>query len=678
MSRTFAWLGRTFLLGLGVLCPVRADEPIRYVVAPTITLADPSPYEFQTPQAQESLGRQFRMAFEGRFGEMVPLSATQAGMIKPTQPTLLVIPCLSVVRLYKDTVAGSLDHLEATLVGDVSLVDPWSLTSLFAATRMVTITVSISRDKAPRERADLIRQAFNMAATQWIEECLIQVQTQAHPFSLNAALLPPPKGVRIKNGAIWPFGSQRGVSRRILQGAGSGRVRIQQVFDRYSVVEQAIPGRNLDPNSAEVFGATFMGQSTNAERKEPRLSIRWIGPDQPNPQMDSPMPALGMEGWLGLMTNYISKTGAFRVLPMVETRLDKTFLADVGRFSQQIEGAAFTSSLESQATKARQDSPDVEVEIGVVDAHYATRQDGGGATDHLLRVVWGLTWYQRESEEGGPGPLILRGTEFQTEEKVFRTKEGLRELDQGSIWFTLCRNGLINLAGRFQRAWLARPRHGQHVQKGVVQLGGQVQWQGLPPKPGTKLAWIHPEGTVRDAQGRDLGPYFQPHSSLVWPDFSGASQGDELSFKASGLPTVGLLMPDAPEANMLLPVRWIQAAFAAQITHTAGLDIVLQVQPEEPTRCESDLRLKVDTCFLDRTRGVGATWRLRVYRDGYAPEKEPRWKLGLGHALPFPPSDGYQPMDAVQLGLALQESAFTELIKRSTQHGLIQAITLEN
>jgi hypothetical protein len=35
-------------------------------------------------------------------------------------------------------------------------------------------------------------------------------------------------------------------------------------------------------------------------------------------------------------------------------------------------------------------------------------------------------------------------------------------------------------------------------------------------------------------------------------------------------------------------------------------------------------------------------------------------------------------MDAVQLGLALQESAFTELIKRSTQHGLIQAITLEN
>ncbi|NWJ41881.1 MAG: hypothetical protein HXX12_13035 [Geothrix sp.] len=665
------------LLGLVALCPVRAEEPIRYVVAPAITLADPFPFEFQNPQAQESLGRQFREAFEGRFGRVVPLSATPEGMITASQPTLLVVPRLSVVRLYKDTVAGSLDHLEATLVGDVTLVDPWSLTSLFAATRMVTTTVSISRDKDPRERAELIRKAFGMAATQWIQECLGQLQTQAHPFSLKAALLPLPKGVRIRGGAIWPFGSQRSVSGRILQGAGSGRVRIKQVFERFSLVEQAIPGRDLDLGAAEVYGATFMGQATPAERKEPRLSLRWIGPARPSPQLDSQVPPLAMDAWLGLMANYVSKAGAFRVLPVAETQLDKGFQADVGRFSQQVEGNAFTASLEDLAAKAKLDSPEVEVEIGVVDAHHATRVEAGGATDHLLRVVWGLAWYQRESEDGEPGRLILRGTEFQTEEKVFRMKEGLRELDLDSIWFSLCRNGLINLSGRFQKAWLVRPKHGQHAHKGVVQAEGKVQWLGLSPKPGTKLAWIHPEGAIRDAQGRDLGPYFQPNSSLVWPDLGRASQGDELSFRAGGLPTVGLLIPDVPETIALLPARWIQAALAAQLSRAAGLDIVLQDRPGEATQCESDLRLKVDTPFLDPSRGVGATWRLRVYRDGYTPEKEPRWKLGLGHALPYPPTDGYRPLDATHLGLVLQESSLTELIKRSTQQGLIQAITLE-
>ena len=51
---------------------------------------------------------------------------------------LVVLPVLTAVRVAQEISAGTILRLDASLIGSLSVVDPWTRANLYSATRMVS------------------------------------------------------------------------------------------------------------------------------------------------------------------------------------------------------------------------------------------------------------------------------------------------------------------------------------------------------------------------------------------------------------------------------------------------------------------------------------------------------------------------------------------------------------
>ena len=673
-----------------VLAPGSAAraEQTRYILAPSILQTDPAPDAFAMALAAEGrrvpgptlaalngiLARRFDVAFPGLNR---PLSVE--AMLDPDQPTLVVVPRLSMVRLNRDTLAGSLDRFEAVVVGDISLMDPWTMTQLFAATRMAARTREVSVDKSPTERNAAIDQAFEAAAEAWIGDCLEEIKQNAHPFTLKGGILPSRFGAGPRGGGgFWPFGRMEGVKKPMtIMGLNGKRARVRELFAHFSVVENvAKPTSSMD--AGEEYRVTLVGSDSPAERQEPRVAIAWIGPPPAIPAPGMRRPPSGA-GWAGLFANYLSKSGGLRLLPVEESEgqeqwaLLATYLKT---FSTQTKDEHLEQDITAILAKG---APDLILEVGLAGAHHGSSLGEQGAVDHRFHLTWAVRWFARQqgSESAGGTDLVtFRGLQFQSEEKTVRTKEGLRDLDLSSVWFNLCRQGVIKLAMRLESS-LHPP---ENLIQGVAQGSGKVAWSGPPPPSLTKLKWRRLRGMVRDPKGKELGGYFDPPVPLNIAELNRCAAGDEVSYMAGPAATlVGVLPPDLGPGVQLEP-HWLQAALAAQVAKTCPIDLVLLDDANALAPAGENgslLRLRVDTPASE-SQGpavkLGAAWRLRVYTGSYDPQTEPAFKLGVMHSGVYPVGAPYQPADINDAALADQDLALDELIKRSTTQGLTKAI----
>ena len=653
-------------------------QETRYVLAPTILLGDPAPDAFAGPGGQgdlDALNGAFRHAFEAAFPTAhVPLDLEHR--LDPDEPTLAVVPRLSVVRVNQDVVAGTLERYEAVIVGDITLVDPWSLSRLFAATRMATRAVELSRDRPQAEKDALVRKAFNEATRAWIQDCLAEISRNAHPFTLKGRILDSP-GVRVKGGGgIWPFGRLEGV-KPSTPVSGPRHVKVREVFDHFSVLE-ATAKKTMSLDSAEEYHATMVGSDSAAERAEPRVALRWVGPvpGALAPGMKAP---LDEAGWCGLMANYLGKSGGLRMLPLdaEEGQQNWRDLADLFKSFSMRNKADDDNDLGVSVQRSRE-APDVVVDIGMPDACYGTAPAEKGATDNRFNVIWGVRWAQRQGDldAAGRATQLFKGVEFMSEHKLFRTKPGMRELDLSSLWFNLCRDGLIKLARAVEAG--IRPSEKAHV--GLAKGGGQVAWNGAPPPPNTTLKWRKFQGQVRGPGGRDLGTYYSRPESLAVADLGRCDAQDELSYNAGSSGPLVVVVPPEVQPGSWLQAPWAQARLAAQVARLAPMEIMVVDDPSELPMDSAEpkfLKLFVEGLSAEAAGPVaklGGVWRLRLYPKETFPGGEPLVKVGLKYAhsndlLAAP----YLPGDFGAAELAYQVPALDELLKTATAKGLSQA-----
>jgi hypothetical protein len=325
----------------------------------------------------------------------------------------------------------------------------------------------------------------------------------------------------------------------------------------------------------------------------------------------------------------------------------------------------------------------VVVEIGLADAYHGVAFGDQGSTDHQFHAVWGLRWFERDGDaqasEDAPR-MLFKGVRFQDETQRKRTLEGLRELDLGSVWFKLCREGLIKLA-----RGVADQLHSQdQPQTGIVQRDQTVAWSGQPPSAGTRLTRRRAKGKVFNASGAPLGTYFSRKETLALDQLGRCDPGDELTFDAhSAGPLVGLLPLDLePQGPGFLRPEWARARLA---------ELLLKAKPMALTFINSVndsnwgpegryLRLKVDT-FSIAPQGdllnLGAAWRFRYYQGPFDPTTEPVSKLGFQRNAPLPSGRPYQPDDLGGAALEFQRTSLEELLRRANTHGLLEALTKE-
>jgi|GEM_PF-2315165 hypothetical protein len=668
------------------LAPAARAQGTRYILADTILQTDRQPDAFRAPQAAD--GKQvpdpdlaaLQGALEASFDRKFPSQERTLSLehrLDPDQPTLVVLPRLSVVRLNRDTLAGSLDRFEAVVVGDISLMDPWSMTRLFSATRMATRITEVLVNLGEGERDQMIHEAFLAAGRAWLDDCLAEIARNAHPFTLKGRILPSQSGIWLRGGGgFWPFGRLDGVKPRMMLTGPNGKLgRVREVFDHFSLLESvAKPNSSLAAD--EEYRATLVASGAPAERAEPRVAIRWVGPE-PETGAGMRTPPSGA-GWSSLLADYLAKSGGLRLLPIEEDR-EQNALArlteHLNTFSKQTANAM---DLADAAVRAKE-APDLLAQIGIADSYHGTSPGEDGVVDHRFHVTWAVRWFGRQDADGDEGgaPLVFRGVQFQSEDRTVRTKPGLRELDLSSVWFNLCRDGVIKLAKAIESGLQPMGRQG----RGLAQGGGKVAWQGPPPGLRAQLT-LHPfKGSVVNRDGKVLGSYFGKAETLSTKQLDRCAAGDEITFTSGNRgPLVGVLPPDLAPGVRLKPV-WAQASLAARAAKIGPMQLVLLDDPGAPAPAGKDgalLRLRVDTPVC-APRGeavmLGHTYRFRVYTGSYDPQGVPAIKpVGLQHSGLYPAGAPYLPAALGAAALAEQNAALDDLCKLLPNPGLYQAL----
>jgi len=184
----------------------------------------------------------------------------------------------------------------------------------------------------------------------------------------------------------------------------------------------------------------------------------------------------------------------------------RAFSEEISRFSKLAVRNTMTVHRESLVQIAAE-NPDIIAEIGVLDSYHGKRVTAEGAVEHYFRITFAASLQQRTGiGESAVYPQIALVRH--TEELAKVEMKGVRDVDAGVAWFTLCRNGLIRLSGDITaRLGSITPDQGKPAE-GVVAADGSVQWKSTPPGPFVPLDWIRPLGELRDG-GETLGSYYE-------------------------------------------------------------------------------------------------------------------------------------------------------------------------
>jgi len=668
---------RFIALILLLVAPLCAQMPVKLALPPEFLVSDGSADSRLTPEPRlrEIFEKKAAEAFPGR---LMRLSADE--MISPDERVLILVPTFRAARLTREVTAGVIDRYEAVVVGDLSLLDPWTNANLFSATRMVSASVDLGRSQWAR-RDELLRQAFDAASLRWMDTCLAQLKERAVPFVLDGGTLSSPNsGLK---GGIWPFGRERGVKKgATLRGQGHF-ARVIDAAPKYSLIQDvADSGRR--PPAGERYTLSVVDKPT--ERPEPTVALQWRGALPKAPER-TPVRTLDSDAFLGLLGNYLSQAGGLRLLPGDPRR--PTAKAQLQRLHDhiarhsQLAQANFLTLDQRETAQAALETPDRRVDLGVLGAYHGTRNKADGSLEHYYRIQLGAAVFARVGE-GDAAWYPLRSFLEQTEEMAQVEQEGVRELDANAAWFTVCRNAVIHLAAKVQADLLAIPVGDQEWKEGVVNAVRQPQWKGVVPARFTPLQWFRPSGELKDASGRSLGPLLipQPPSkgflNLSCLEGEKLASGDVLRF--SGSPSADPLIPLAQPILEGAP-NWLpDDAWLAPMTAQALM---------APGRCRfhllenpvaSGLRLVLQVGALASTT-VGDTttftgqWRVRLQA---GPDVDPpllKFGLQTDHAQKLDkPAEALRPLDTGAWAMDYVRDTLRRLAETATKKNLHQAV----
>jgi len=668
---------RRILAVLALLAaPLLAQMPVKLALAPELAVSDGA----ADPRLPGEV--RLRQFFEQKAAEVFPgrlLRLSADSMIAPDERVLVLVPTLRAARLTREVTAGVIDRYEAVIVGDLSLLDPWTNANLFSATRMVAASVELGRSQAA-QRDELLRKAFEAATLRWMDACLAQVKERATPFVLDGATLASPTSAL--KGGIWPFGRERGVK----PGAtlrGPGRyARVIDVAPKYAVIQDvAEAGRRL--GAGERYTLTVVDKPT--ERPEPTVALHWRG-GTPTAPGNSRLRTLDADAFLALLGNYLSQAGGLRVLPAdpqrPAARAQLQRLHDhIARYSQLAQGN-FISLEQRETAQAALEAPDRRVELGILGAYHGTRNKADGSLEHYYRIQLGAALFVRAGE-GDAARYPLRAFLEHTEELAQVEQKDIRELDGNAAWFTVCRNAVIRLATKVQADILALPPGDLMWREGRVNAQGQPQWQGAPPARFTPLKWLRPVGELLDATGRPLGPLLLPQAPRKGFLNAAGLEGEKLAagdvLRFSGSPAVEPMVPFAPlqmdgAPNWMPDPQWLTVMAAQAFSAPGACRFLLAEEPAAVPHLVLQVGALGAAASGDTTSFTGQ-WRVRLLAG--IESDAPLLKFGLQteHAQRLEkPLEALRPLDTGAWAIDYVRDTLRRLAESATQKNLNQAV----
>ncbi|MBL0209696.1 MAG: hypothetical protein IPQ13_02110 [Holophagaceae bacterium] len=653
--------------------PALAQTAVKLALAPELLVADASPDGRMPAQAalQAAFEQRASAAFPGRIMRLGP-----EDMIAPDERVLVLVPTITAARVTREVTAGVIDKYEAVVVGDLSVLDPWTNANLFSATRMVAASVELGRSGAGK-RDELVRQAFDAACSRWMEACLAQMKEKASPFVLDAQTLVVSA---LPKGGVWPFGRERGVKKgATLKGQGH-YAKVLDVEPRYAIIQDvADPARRIGPG--ERYTLTVVDKP--AERPEPTVALRWRG-SLPKLPEGVTSPSLEPDAFLGLLGNYVSQAGGLRLLPAElggeRAKAGLLRLHDhIARHSQLTTGNTLSLEQREVALIARQ-SPDRVVEMGILGGYHGTRNKADGQVEHYYRIRLGAVLATRAGvDESARYPMSAF---LDHEEELAQVEQaGVRELDAGAAWFTVCRNAVIRLAGKVQAKVMELPVSDIEIREGVVDAARAAQWKVAPPSRFAPLKWLRPAGEVKDAAGAPLGPLLvaqAPSKGFLNSAGLGAEKlapGDVLRFSGSAAqdPLIQLGPLEFADAPAWIPEsRWLAPMLAGALMGPGTCRFLLDGAGTGP-------RVVLNgTAFSRRTEGdstaFSGQWRVRLISGG---EAQPAWKTGLqtDHTQKLEkPAEALQPLDLGAWAFEYVQDSLRKLGGSALQKNLNQAL----
>jgi len=667
---------RRFFAALALaVAPLSAQMPVKLALAPELCVTDGAADPRLPAEAR------LREVFEHKAAEAFPgrlLRLSVDEMIAPDERVLVLVPTLRAARLTREITAGVIDRFEAVVVGDLSLLDPWTNANLFSATRMVAASVELGRSQV-HQRDELLRKAFAVAAARWMDACLAQVKERATPFVLDGVTLASPSSAL--KGGIWPFGRERGVKvGATLRGPGR-YARVTEVAPKYALIQDvAEAGRRL--GAGERYTLTVVDKPT--ERPEPTVALHWRGA-APTAPGNSRLRTLDADAFLALLGNYLSQAGGLRVLPAdprrpaAKAQLQR--LHDhIARYSQLAQGNAMT--LEQRETaQAALEAPDRRVELGILGAYHGVRNKPDGSLEHYYRIQLGAALFVRAGE-GDEACYPLRAFLEHTEELAQVEQKDIRELDGNAAWFTVCRNAVIRLAAKVQADVLALPAGDLAWREGTVNVQGQPQWQGTPPARFTPLKWLRPAGELRDTGGHALGMLLLPQAPRKGFLNAGNLGGERLApgdvLRFSGSPAVEPMIPFAPVQMEAAPAwlpdpSWLAVMAAQVFSAPASCRFLLADEPVTVPH----LRLQVGAlgaATLGDTTSFTGQWRVRLFAGSESDAPLLKFGLQTEHAQKLErPLEALRPLDTGAWAMDYVRDTLRRLAESAAQKNLNQA-----
>ncbi len=658
---------------VGTAVQARAQTMVKLALAPELLVTDASPdVRMPTPAA-------LQVTFEQRAIATFPGRIMHLGlndMIAPDERVLVLVPTITAARVTREVTAGVIEKYEAVVVGDLSVLDPWTNANLFSATRMVAASVELGRSGAGK-RDELVHQAFDAACSRWMEVCLAQLKDKASPFVLDAPTLAVSA---LPKGGIWPFGRDRGVKKGATL-KGQGRyAKVLDVEARYAIIQDvADPPRRIGPG--ERYNLTVVDKP--AERPEPTVALRWRGIAPKLPEGIT-APSLNSDAFLGLLGNYVSQAGGLRLLPAdVSNEVSKAGLLrlhdHIARHSQLAVGNTLSLEQREVAEAARQ-SPDRVAEMGVLNGYHGSRKKADGQVEHYYRIRLGAALFTRVgADESAQFPMVAF---VDHEEELAQLEQvGVRELDTGAAWFTVCRNAVIHLAGKVQAKLMELPVSDVEIKEGVVDEARVAQWKSAAPSRFAPLKWLRPSGEVKDPTGASLGPLLVAQApSKGFLNASGLiaeklMTGDVLRFSGSAAqdPLVPLGPLEFVDAPAWIPeTRWLAPMAAGALMGPGACRFLL-----DGTATGNKVVLN-GAAFARHTEGNSTSftgqWRMRLQMGSDAP---PAWKTGLqtDHTQALQkPTDALQPLDMDAWAFEYVQDSIKKLSESATKKNLNLAL----
>jgi hypothetical protein len=484
-----------------------------------------------------------------------------------------------------------------------------------------------------------IREGFREAYSRWIAASLEEMRQKLAPFVLDSGTVVVPEQARKSPGGIWPFGNARGLRQgATLLGTNGHFARVTQVAARFSTI---VDVADLKRPIAEGERYTLTVVQKPTERPEPRVALSWAG--LPLAMPESQVRVLDPDAMLGLFSDYISKSGGLKLLPLdlggasVRGEVQK-LKEQVARFSKLVSNGVMTLHAET-LTQAAREAPEYRVEVGVIERYHGQRAGANQSTEHYYRVTLAAAVYGRYSSEESAQYPIQRVIQH-SEELAEITRDGVREIDPADAWFTVTRNAVIHLSEKILKELTTQaPGTESGWRHGSVQTDRSIVWEGGPPSPGAPVEWLRPSGEVKASDGEALGKFERPMvPSLGYLNAQTLQQeklepGDSLRYQATAvLPLVGLALEvAAPAPDWMIEPGW-QLRLAAD-TLARALDIrIVPLEQAQSGRLERMLIMNLSALKADANQDgalFSGQWRLRVVDAAAGASATPSLKTGV-------------------------------------------------